>query len=160
MTPPNPVPVKIIFGCTGPLWFSDDETTAQHVLETLEQRGVTELDSARGYGPSEEKLGARGAAEKGFVISTKFSATWGNKPANRENIRRSMGKSLALLGVDHVGSVPVFVFAYFLGYLCAIELGSLSLSSLLFSSLLFYLSGSFLGHFLSLRRVLCQSGQK
>jgi len=93
-------PVKIVLGCTGPLWFSD-ETNAQ-VLETLKELGVETLDNARGYGPSEEKPGHHGAVERGFVINTKFSATWGNKPANRENIQRSLAKGLALVKVDQV----------------------------------------------------------
>ena len=64
----RPVPVKIVFSCTGPLWFSD-ETNAQ-VLETLKELGVKTLDSARGYGPSEEKLCGRSQmwSERGQLL--------------------------------------------------------------------------------------------
>ncbi len=92
-------PVKIVFGCAGPLWFRD-ETNAQ-VLEHLKEEGIKELDSARAYGTSEEKLGYREAAKE-FIISTKFSATWRDKPANREEIQKSIDISLQLLKTDQV----------------------------------------------------------
>jgi len=92
-------PVKIVYGCSGSVWFNDE--TNGLVLELLKQVGVREVDSARGYGASEEKLGLRRAAQS-FIISTKFSGQWGNRPANRENIQRSMAKSLALLQTQQV----------------------------------------------------------
>ncbi|KAI9763912.1 MAG: hypothetical protein M1840_009024 [Geoglossum simile] len=92
-------PAKIVFGCTGSLWFRD-ESNAQ-VLELLKEEGVKELDSARGYGKSEEKLGYREAA-KDFVISTKFSGAWVGKPASREEVQQSIATSLKLLKTNQV----------------------------------------------------------
>jgi aflatoxin B1 aldehyde reductase len=92
-------PAKIVFGCAGPLWFSDESNAK--VLELLKEEGVKELDSARGYGKSEEKLGYREAAKE-FTISTKFSATWVDKPANREEIQQSIATSLRFLKTNQV----------------------------------------------------------
>ncbi|KAH8807419.1 NADP-dependent oxidoreductase domain-containing protein [Xylogone sp. PMI_703] len=92
-------PVKIVFGCGGRIW-NNDETNAK-VLEILKEEGVKDLDSARAYGPSEEKLGYREAAKE-FIISTKFSGVWDGKSANREEIQKSIETSLGLIKTSQV----------------------------------------------------------
>lgn len=59
----------------GPAGFSTPETL-QSALDALKAVGVYELDSAEIYGNSEANLGAVGAADQGFLISTKNPGGW------------------------------------------------------------------------------------
>ncbi|KAH6662073.1 NADP-dependent oxidoreductase domain-containing protein [Halenospora varia] len=91
--------IKVVFGASGPLWSNDD--SGLKVLEILKEEGIKDLDSARGYGDIEEKLGQRGAA-KDFIISTKFSGAWFNISATQEEIAKSAATSFELLKTDQV----------------------------------------------------------
>ena len=94
--------IKIVFGSAGPLWSSDEK--APQVLEILKEEGVKELDTARGYGDSEEKHGLRDTSKE-FIVSTKFSGAWSGTRATSEEIKKSADTSFELLKTDQVGLI-------------------------------------------------------
>lgn len=83
----------------GPAGFSGTENV-QKALEVVKAAGLVELDTAEMYGNSEADLGAVGAAEQGFAISTKNPGGW--SPGSLAALREKTEASLARLKVDQV----------------------------------------------------------
>lgn len=84
----------------------DTPGTVSSLLDTLQNLGITELDSAASYPPgnpwnTETLLGQAKAGEKGFVIDSKVAVHDGTL-LNEQGISSSIDKSLALLGVSSV----------------------------------------------------------
>ena len=76
------------------------------LLDTLQNLGITELDSASSYPPgnpwnTETLLGQAKAGERGFIIDTKV-APHDRRRLDEQGISSSIDKSLALLGVRSV----------------------------------------------------------
>jgi len=82
------------------------------ILSCCEARGVNLLDTARGYGDSECKIGSYLLRHPGsrFVLCTKLEKIGRDAAANegmlRESIRRSIGESLDALGL---ASLPLLM---------------------------------------------------
>ncbi|KAH8900747.1 aldehyde reductase [Thozetella sp. PMI_491] len=91
--------VKVVYGAAWPSWSSDE--TGPKILDILREEGVKEIDTARGYTNSEEKIGQRNASSE-FAIGTKFSGVWAGVPATREEIWNSATTSLEMLKTDQV----------------------------------------------------------
>lgn len=107
------MPPRIIFGAGGIGEGSISHTwttpsTVAKLLSSLEDLGLTQLDSAASYPPgapwvTETLLGEADAAKKGFIIDTKIEVT--NGPEGRgaghlseNHIDESVAKTLKLLG--------------------------------------------------------------
>ena len=109
------MPPNLLFGAGGigegrisHTWTSSEQTS--ELLDSLNELGLTELDSAASYPPgapwtTETLLGESKAAEKGFVIDTKILNRQDSetKSLSEEGIKLSLEKSLELLGVKKVG---------------------------------------------------------
>lgn len=84
------------------------EETAFAILRTALEKGITSLDTARGYGDSEEVIGRFLKSWKGAapVITTKILDLHGDTPAQLAAFARcSVETSLEKLGVSKVGTV-------------------------------------------------------
>jgi len=92
--------IPIIFG--GAMWmagYSSDDVAAW--FPTIEEHGISVIDTAEAYGASEELLGQAGAASK-FVIDTKSSTGFGGPVSTKDVVIASGKKSLANLKTDSV----------------------------------------------------------
>ncbi|KAJ1534481.1 Aflatoxin B1 aldehyde reductase member 2 [Cladochytrium tenue] len=92
---------KIVFGAANNLWNSE-ETDADALLAILAERGVHEVDSARGYGPSEERIGERRIVDKGFVVHTKHPGGFSPVGSSKQAILDYAATSFQLLKLDQV----------------------------------------------------------
>lgn len=84
------------------------QETAFSILRTALEKGVTSLDTARGYGDSEDVIGRFLKTWEGDtpVITTKILDLQGDTPAERERFAaRSVETSLEKLGVNKVNAV-------------------------------------------------------
>ncbi|WP_422771906.1 aldo/keto reductase [Plantactinospora sp. WMMC1484] len=88
----------------------DKDAAARAILERAAELGVTLLDTADVYGPSEEILGRalRGHRDD-FVVATKFGIVLPSRPGEqvrldgtRAYLRGQLEQSLRRLGTDHV----------------------------------------------------------
>ncbi|KAG7293660.1 hypothetical protein NEMBOFW57_003715 [Staphylotrichum longicolle] len=70
-------------------------------LRTLENLNITGIDTAQGYGASEELLGKAGAPSR-FTIDTKQSSGFGGPPSTKEWVVESGKASLEKLRTDSV----------------------------------------------------------
>ena len=91
--------IKIVFGAAWGLWTNDE--TGPKLLDILREEDIKEIDTARGYGDSEKKIGERGVAQE-FIIGTKFSGVFAKQPATREGIFKSATTSFDFLKTDKV----------------------------------------------------------
>jgi len=92
--------LKLVFG--GAAFIKD--VTLEGVtewLKTLEDLNITVIDTAQGYGASEELLGQAGAASR-FTIDTKQSSGFGGPPSTKEFIVSSGKTSLEKLQTESV----------------------------------------------------------
>ncbi|KAF7555930.1 hypothetical protein G7Z17_g1812 [Cylindrodendrum hubeiense] len=90
--------IKVVFGAAGPLWDNDD--IAKKVLDILDKEGIKDIDTARLYPDSEERIGDLGAAAR-FSVGTKHPG--GFVPETDENgILKIAEESLRLLQTDQV----------------------------------------------------------
>lgn len=74
-------------------------------LTTLESLNITGIDTAQGYGASEELLGKAGAPSR-FTIDTKQSSGFGGPPSTKEWVVESGKASLEKLQTDSVSGIP------------------------------------------------------
>lgn len=72
----------------------------QKCLDTLKALGITEIDSGELYGSNEADLGTVGAAEQGFLLSTKNPGGW--QPGSLSAVQAKTEASLARLQVTQV----------------------------------------------------------
>lgn len=114
------MPPHIVFGAGGigstPKSFTYTWDTAEKVnelLDALQDMGISELDCAAGYPPTnprhaETLLGESQAAKKGFIIDTKVlphkdrKEGGSGKTLDAANAVPSLDRSLELMGVDKV----------------------------------------------------------
>lgn len=88
----------------------DPDQAAREILDQAEKLGVTMIDTADGYGDSEEILGRALAGRRDrFVVATKFgivSAPFGGGEAKIDGspayARQQLERSLRRLGTDHI----------------------------------------------------------
>ncbi|KAJ1551350.1 hypothetical protein HK405_014684, partial [Cladochytrium tenue] len=92
---------KIVFGAAGPIWNNED-ADADTLLAVLAEHGVRELDSARVYGESEERIGQRRVVDKGFAVHTKHPGGFGPPGASKQGILDVAATSFQLLKLDQV----------------------------------------------------------
>ncbi|KAK5994175.1 Aldo-keto reductase [Cladobotryum mycophilum] len=103
---------RLVFGAAGigesKGVYSDEWETPEEAVElysALQRLGVTELDSAAGYPPghawsTETVLGQSEAAKKGFTIDSKIIHRKDAPTLSKENINKSVTKTLNLIGAD------------------------------------------------------------
>lgn len=91
--------VRIIFG--GAMFMTGSADDVSPWFPTIEELGVSVIDTAEAYGASEELLGEAGAASK-FVIDTKSSTCFGGEPTTKDVVINSGKKSLRNLKTDSV----------------------------------------------------------
>lgn len=72
----------------------------QECLDTLKTLAIRELDSGEMYGSNEADLGTVGAAEQGFIISTKNPGGW--QPGALAQVKPKTEASLARLKVPQI----------------------------------------------------------
>ena len=107
--------VKLIFGAGGIgtteksfTYTWDTPEKVSDLLDELKRLGFNQLDSAAAYPPfnpwnTETLLGQAEAAKKGFQIDSKIlGMTKDNRPLSKENIDKSVKKTLELLGVSKI----------------------------------------------------------
>ncbi len=88
----------------------DKDEAARTILDRAQELGVTLIDTADVYGPSEEILGrALKGRRDSFVVATKFGIVLPSGPAaptridgSREYLRGQLEQSLRRLGTDHI----------------------------------------------------------
>src|ERR1700754_1766936 len=88
----------------------DPDVAAREILDRATELGVTMIDTADGYGPSEEIIGRAIAGRRDeFVIATKFgivAAPFGGAEARIDGspayARERLERSLRRLGTDHI----------------------------------------------------------
>lgn len=97
-------PVKLIFGggvfVTSNDEFSKPENISQ-VLDLLEKRGITTIDTASAYGPSERVLGQANATAR-FTVDTKYPGGMSAKPSTKDVVVASAKESLQALNAKSV----------------------------------------------------------
>ncbi|KAJ1552111.1 hypothetical protein HK405_012625 [Cladochytrium tenue] len=94
--------VKIAFGAGGAIWNNED-ADAETLLGVLSEHGVRELDSARAFnGASEERIGQRRVADKGFVVHTKHPGAFAPGRSSRQSILDEAATSFRLLNLEQV----------------------------------------------------------
>lgn len=91
-------------------WTTPEQVSS--LLEKLKTLGITRLDSAAVYPPTnawntELLLGQSKAAEKGFEIDSKIYYKDGPGHLGDKNVDVSSAKTLRLLGVDKVGGLSI-----------------------------------------------------
>jgi len=91
--------IPIVFG-GGKFWTSTPDETKTW-LKALKEHGITTIDTAQGYGTSEDALGIAGAASS-FTIDTKFSAGFGPTQASKDQVISSGKESLRKLKTNQV----------------------------------------------------------
>lgn len=91
--------IPVVFG-GGKFWTSTPEEVRTW-LKALKEAGISTIDTAQGYGTSEDVLGEVGAASE-FTIDTKFSAGFGPTKATRDHVITSGQESLKKLKTDQV----------------------------------------------------------
>lgn len=91
--------IKVIFGGIAFAVPLVDEATEW--LKTLESFGITNIDTAEAYGPSEEMLGKANAASK-FTVDTKLLGGLGPRPCTKDVVIESCTSSLKKLKTDTV----------------------------------------------------------
>lgn len=84
-----------------------DASKTSTLLNTLQDLGIKELDSAASYPPSnpwntETLLGESHAVQKGFLVDSKVAAHIPNPHLSAEQIEQSIDKTLRLLGAGKV----------------------------------------------------------
>ena len=85
-----------------------DEDRAQRTLEAVFESPLNFLDTAASYGDGEserrigEVLGKRGGLPEGFVLATKADRDLETGDFSGEQMRRSVERSLTLLGLDRL----------------------------------------------------------
>ncbi|KAK2593182.1 hypothetical protein QQS21_009111 [Conoideocrella luteorostrata] len=89
--------LKVIFGGAAFILSSVEEVNAW--LKVIEELGITTIDTAEGYGGSEEALGKAGAASK-FIIDTKHTGGFGSQLSSKTNVIESGRTSLEKLKVS------------------------------------------------------------
>lgn len=70
-------------------------------LDILQARGVTNIDTARVYANSEERLGAAHADSR-FAIDSKYPGGVSQEPSTPESLVSTLQQSLDLLQTDQV----------------------------------------------------------
>ncbi|OTB16244.1 hypothetical protein K445DRAFT_317223 [Daldinia sp. EC12] len=87
-----------------------DEANVSKFLEALQEGGISQIDTAARYPPdnhgaSERMLGRVKASSKGFTINTKvlFAGQSSAGTLSKEAVRKSVGNSLRILGVEKLG---------------------------------------------------------
>lgn len=91
------------------------ETEAEHILKTAVEMGVTYIDTARGYGVAEERIGKSGIANiDGVVIGTKCGQFLKNEPSLtgaelEKRIREDIDTSRKNLGLDQLQLVQLHI---------------------------------------------------
>lgn len=93
--------VKLVFGGAAFMGDTADLDSVIQFLNTLDELNITTIDTAEGYGPSEELLGKAGAASR-FTIDTKQSSGFQGPPSTKEVIVESGKTSLKKLQTDSV----------------------------------------------------------
>jgi aryl-alcohol dehydrogenase-like predicted oxidoreductase len=98
--------IQVIYGAgSAGSWGS--EVDGPKVLDALEEMGISKIDTARVYGPSEELLGQRGAAAR-IAIDTKHPGGFAKETrATKENVLEVAKRSFELLKTDQV--MPHFI---------------------------------------------------
>jgi aflatoxin B1 aldehyde reductase len=93
--------LQIVFGAAG--FISSHIDHVKQWLQVVEQHGIKTIDTAHGYGASEELLGQAGAASK-FTIDSKHPGGFGAHPSTRESILQLGKQSLERLQTDAVSN--------------------------------------------------------
>ena len=96
---------KIVYGAAG-IGSRDPFVTDEGINDlfaTLDKHNVTILDTARLYGPSEQRLGEVKAGSK-YTIDSKWVGGWSPGSATEENIVSSAEESIKKLGIKKVSS--------------------------------------------------------
>lgn len=70
-------------------------------LKTIEELGISVIDTAEAYGASEQLLGEVGAASR-FTIDTKMLSAFGPQPSTKDAVLSSGKESLKKLKTDSV----------------------------------------------------------
>ncbi|KAH8902860.1 Aldo/keto reductase [Coniochaeta sp. PMI_546] len=91
--------IKIVFGGAAFMSGSVDDVTDW--LKTLEEAGITTIDTAQIYGASEELLGKAGAASR-FSIDTKHPSGFSPQPSTKDVVVNSCKESLQKLKTNAV----------------------------------------------------------
>ncbi|KAK0647003.1 aflatoxin B1 aldehyde reductase member 3 [Cercophora newfieldiana] len=91
--------IPIVFG-GGIFWTASVEETSAW-LKLLKEFDISTIDTAQGYGTSQDVMGEAGAASQ-FTIDTKFSAVVGPTKADKETVIASGKDSLKKLKTDQV----------------------------------------------------------
>lgn len=89
-------PLKL---CLGSACFRDP-ADLQAALDALKAADIQEIDTAENYYNNEADLGAAGAAQQGFVISTKNPAGW--RPGSLQDVVAKTNASLERLNTNQV----------------------------------------------------------
>lgn len=100
--------INVIYGA-GSAGSWGNEVEGPQVLDVLEELGVSKIDTARIYGPSEQLLGERGAAAR-IALDTKHPGGFARETrATKENILEVAKTSFELLKTDQVILPPFFL---------------------------------------------------
>ncbi|KAJ7155135.1 NADP-dependent oxidoreductase domain-containing protein, partial [Mycena filopes] len=94
---------KLVFGGfpIGPDGYFKDEESIAQVYTLLEQAGVTTIDTARLYGPSEEWMGKTGAGKR-FIIDSKTPGGFIKGSSTSETIPQHAKDSVDRLKIDQL----------------------------------------------------------
>jgi aflatoxin B1 aldehyde reductase len=95
--------IKVVFGGVA---FAAPVEVAQEWLKTLEGLGITNIDTAEVYGPSEEVLGNVNAASK-FILDTKILSGLGPRLSTKDVVIESGTSSLKKLKTNTVSQVSL-----------------------------------------------------
>lgn len=91
--------------------FSVSEDQAQATLRKIFKSTINFVDTASSYGISEERIGRVikeiGGLPKGFVLQTKVDRNSESGDFSGEQIKRSLERSLKLLGIDYLPVVYI-----------------------------------------------------
>lgn len=91
--------------------FSVSEQTAKTILKNAFQSPINFIDTASNYGESERLIGEvlrdMGGLPQGVVLATKVDRDMQTEDFSGEQIKRSLGKSLRLLGLDRLQLVYI-----------------------------------------------------
>ncbi|OJJ48557.1 hypothetical protein ASPZODRAFT_150759 [Penicilliopsis zonata CBS 506.65] len=95
--------MDVIFGA-GSIGYTgrDSPEDVVQILDLLRREGVSRIDTAQGYGASEELLGKAGVVARGFSIDTKYSGVMSPTPSSREGLIAAAEESLRKLNASKV----------------------------------------------------------